>query len=106
MPIRDRILWGCSNPFSDPRLRNLDQLIRDIRRRKALPFGVAGGSVFHNYDADLPTRPDGHYKEYDVEIIAEGAKRTQLRIVLGEDGEIFISGNHYRDFRQIVGLPE
>lgn len=105
MPIRDRILWGCGNPFSDPRLRNLPQLVRDIRLRKN-PFGVKGGREFENRDGDLPKKPESHYKEYDVEVIAEGAKRTKLRIVLGADGEVFITGNHYRDFRQIVGIPE
>ena len=37
MPLRDRVTWGNHNPFSDPRLANLDRFVRDIRRHRRLP---------------------------------------------------------------------
>ena len=37
MPLRDRVIWGQDNPFSDPCLTNLDVLVRDGRRRRRLP---------------------------------------------------------------------
>lgn len=64
-----------------------------------------GGSVFENRDGDLPPKPYGHYREYDVAPpCLEG--RGKLRIVLGANGEVYITGNHYRDFRQVVEIPE
>lgn len=45
MPIRDRIIWGENNPFSDPRLNGLDVLIQGIRRhgRLRMPGSVSTG---------------------------------------------------------------
>ncbi len=103
MPIRDRIVWGSRNPFSDPRLKNLDQYVREIRRFRRLPRGVTGGSIFENREGDLPPKQRGYYKEYDVEI--SSGNRGKLRIVLGDGGEVYITGNHYRDFRQIINIP-
>ncbi len=105
MPIRDRVIWGQGNPFGDPRLARLDVLIRGIRRHGQLPPGVSGGRVFENYAGDLPQRPQGYYREYDVTTPAADG-RGLLRIVLGTGGEIYITGNHYRDFRQILNVPE
>ncbi len=104
MPIRDRIIWGPNNPFSDPRLAGLDGLIKGIRQRR-IPPNVTGGSIFANATQDLPVRPHGYYHEYDVEPAIKGKDRGKLRIVLGNGGEVFVTGNHYRDFRQIINMP-
>ncbi len=104
MPIRDRIIWGPDNPFSDPRLVGLDEYVRDIRRG-VLPPNVVGGRVFENQDLDLPVKPYGHYREYDVTPRVPGRDRGKLRLVLGANGEVYITGNHYRDFRQIINMP-
>ncbi|MHB8954830.1 MAG: ribonuclease domain-containing protein [Pirellulaceae bacterium] len=105
MPIRDRIMWGQVNPFSDPRLATFDFLVREIRLFRRLPPGVTGGSVFENRLGDLPAKPYGYYREYDVERPG-AAGRGKLRFVLGAGGEVYITGNHYRDFRQVVDMPE
>jgi guanyl-specific ribonuclease Sa len=104
MPIRDRIIWGTDNPFSDPRLVGLDEFVRGIRQRR-LPKGVTGGSIFANAELDLPAKPHGYYREYDVVPTASGQNRGKLRIVLGTRGELYITGNHYRNFRQIINMP-
>ncbi len=82
MPIRDRIIWGRNNPFNDPRLAGLDELVRDIRRGGQLPHGVRGGREFENRDGDLPAKPNNYYHECDVVRPAPGG-RGKLRIVLG-----------------------
>jgi guanyl-specific ribonuclease Sa len=104
MPIRDRITWGMHNPFADPRLAELDQFVRGIRRGQ-IPPNVTGGSVFRNELQDLPEKPPGYYREYDVAPKEPGADRGKLRLVLGTGGEVYITGNHYRDFRQIINMP-
>jgi guanyl-specific ribonuclease Sa len=104
MPIRDRIIWGRGNPFSDPRLSGLEKYVQSIRRGR-LPANVTGGRVFMNALSDLPTKPVGYYREYDVEATVKGKDRGKLRLVLGNGGEVYVTGNHYRDFRQIIDMP-
>lgn len=104
MPIRDRIIWGSSNPFSDPRLVGLDQYVKAIRQGR-LPPNVSGGSIFLNADLDLPVKPQGYYREFDVEPSVAGKDRGKLRLVLGQGGEVYVTGNHYHDFRQIINMP-
>src|SRR5690242_2159501 len=104
MPIRDRITWGALNPLSDPRLAGLDEYIRAIRQGR-LPPNVTGGRIFRNDLLDLPAKPHDYYREYDVEPASKDKDRGKLRIVLGDGGEVFITGNHYRDFRQIINMP-
>jgi guanyl-specific ribonuclease Sa len=104
MPIRDRIIWGLGNPFSDPRLIGLDVYVKSIRRGR-LPLNVTGGGIFGNLMQDLPVKPYGYYREYDVEPSVGGKDRGKLRLVVGNNGEVYITGNHYRDFRQIINMP-
>jgi guanyl-specific ribonuclease Sa len=104
MPIRDRITWGPGNPFSDPRLLGLDHYVRSIRQGLRPP-NVSGGGIFQNNLLDLPLKPHGYYREYDVEPAVKGKDRGKLRLVLGNGGEVYITGNHYRDFRQIINMP-
>jgi len=104
MPIRDRIIWGPSSPFSDPRLAGLDQYVKSLRQKR-LPPNVTGGSIFANVHRDLPVKPHGYYREYDVEPTVKGKDRSKLRLVLGNGGDVYITGNHYRDFRQIINMP-
>ncbi len=104
MPIRDRIIWGPRNPFADSRLLGLDEFVKAIRRG-CLPANVTGGSIFANFQCDLPVKPHGYYREYDVEPKVKAKDRGKLRLVLGAGGEVYITGNHYRDFRQILQMP-
>src|SRR3954447_13275767 len=104
MAIRDRITWGDANPLSDPRYANLDGYVNGIRRGQ-LPPNVTGGKVSENRDGDLPGRPDGYYREYDVEPTGSGAGRGTYRLVLGGGSDVYVTGNHYRDFRQIINMP-
>ena len=66
---------------------------------------VKGGTVFDNRHGDLPLKPHGYYREYDV-VAPASEGRGKLRIVLGQGGEVFITGNHYEDFRYVINMPE
>ena len=102
MPVRSRIRWGNrSGPFSDPRLHQFPELVRDFRRGQ-LPFGWKGNKVWENRWGDLPIRVHGYYREYYVGTSEESGT---LRIVLGSDGDIYISGNHHRDWLQVIDVP-
>jgi hypothetical protein len=100
MPVRDRITWGAGNPFSDPRLANLPALVRDFRAGRSPSHW--GAHEWTNKWLDLPIKPPGFYREFYVGTSAESGA---LRIVLGKGGEVYVSGNHHRDWRQIIGMP-
>lgn len=104
MPIRDKVTWGNKNPLSDPRYADLDAYVNALRRGK-IPRNVTAGKVFENRDGDLPGRPYAYYSEYDVTPTVDGVRRDSYRIVLGGGGEVYITGSHYHDLRQIVNMP-
>lgn len=60
------------------------------------------GTTFQNREGRLPDHPRGYYREFTVEtpgLSHRGAKR----IVTGEAGEYYWTGDHYDSFAQIVG---
>ena len=92
--------------FRPPAEIGLAELPPEARRtvdliRSGGPFPYArDGAVFGNREARLPARPRGYYREYTVR--TPGARdRGARRIVAGRDGELYYSGDHYRNFRRI-----
>ena len=58
------------------------------------------GVVFGNYERRLPVRARGYYHEYTVP--TPGAdNRGARRIIAGDEGERYYTGDHYRTFRRI-----
>jgi ribonuclease T1 len=58
------------------------------------------GVVFHNFEGQLPSRPDGYYHEYTVE--TPGADdRGARRIVTGGSSEYYWTDDHYQSFERI-----
>jgi ribonuclease T1 len=59
------------------------------------------GSIFGNRERNLPRQARGYYKEYTVK--TPGANnRGARRIVAGEVGEYYYTGDHYNTFQRIV----
>ena len=59
------------------------------------------GSIFGNRERNLPRQARGYYKEYTVK--TPGANnRGARRIVSGEVGEYYYTGDHYNTFQRIV----
>jgi ribonuclease T1 len=86
---------------------SLHQLSPEARRAVVLiraggPFPYAkDGTVFANRERLLPPKPRGYYREYTVQ--TPGARdRGARRIVAGERGELYYTGDHYRSFQRIV----
>ncbi|APR04679.1 ribonuclease [Thauera chlorobenzoica] len=80
-------------------------VLESIRQGGPFPYRK-DGSVFHNRERLLPTRPRGYYREYTVP--TPGARdRGARRIVTGgEPPEVFYyTADHYRSFRRIEPLP-
>ncbi len=59
------------------------------------------GAIFGNFERALPPRPRGYYREYTVP--TPGARdRGARRIVVGRDGDLYYTDDHYNSFRRIT----
>lgn len=58
------------------------------------------GSVFQNREGLLPQRPRGHYREYVIRTPGISHAGPQ-RLVIGNDGEVYYTHDHYRSFLRI-----
>jgi len=107
MAMLYRVIWGAHNPFNDKRLVGLDKKVQAIRKKPWRP-GVEGATIYENdpkRGQPLPTKPYGYYMEYDLTTPEPGSTRDALRLVLGQGGEVYVTGSHYGDFRQIINMP-
>lgn len=64
------------------------------------PYPGKDGSTFGNFEGLLPERPRGYYKEYTVPTPGED-DRGARRIIAGDDGELYWTGDHYASFARI-----
>jgi ribonuclease T1 len=59
------------------------------------------GGTFQNREELLPERPMGYYREYTVPTPGSD-DRGARRVVAGEEGERYWTGDHYSSFSRIV----
>jgi ribonuclease T1 len=59
------------------------------------------GTVFQNREELLPRKTSGYYREYTV-ITPGSSDRGARRIIVGAEGELYYSGDHYNSFRRVV----
>jgi guanyl-specific ribonuclease Sa len=76
------------------------QTVHLIQRGGPFPYPDDDGVTFHNYEHDLPSEPDGYYREYTVPTPGS-PDRGARRIVTGRDGQYFYTGNHYDSFERV-----
>ncbi|MFF1699122.1 ribonuclease domain-containing protein [Streptomyces sp. NPDC058257] len=66
------------------------------------PFPYAkDGSVFGNFEGELPRQRRGHYREYTVRTPGE-RNRGARRIVTGSGGETYYTDDHYASFKAVL----
>lgn len=58
------------------------------------------GGVFQNREGLLPDRPRGHYRAYVVRT-PDISHAGPQRLVIGADGEVYYTHDHYQSFRRI-----
>jgi len=58
------------------------------------------GGIFQNREGLLPPRPQGHYREYVVRTAGISHAGPQ-RLVIGGDGEVYYTHDHYNSFQRI-----
>jgi len=68
--------------------------------------GTRAGGIFRNADSRLPTRDfRGRtitYREFDVNNKIQGMRRDAQRFVVGSDGSVYFTADHYRTFIRIL----
>lgn len=68
------------------------------------PSGYKGGRTYKNIQLEEGAQklPDGaNYREYDVNPYIKGQNRGNERIVIGDDGSVWYTNNHYKTFKEI-----
>jgi ribonuclease T1 len=96
----------AANPSSLPEIR---ESTLPVEGRRVLALIRAGGpyqfsqddQVFGNFERVLPARDRGYYREYTVPTPGE-PDRGARRIVAGNGGEKYYSGDHYATFKYIA----
>jgi ribonuclease T1 len=69
---------------------------------KGGPYPYAqDGTVFSNFEGLLPVRPNGYYHEYTVATPGSPDRGTR-RLVVGRDGDVYYTSDHYASFRQVL----
>ena len=58
------------------------------------------GGIFQNREGLLPARPQGHYREYVVRTPGISHAGPQ-RLVIGVDGKVYYTHDHYNTFQRI-----
>lgn len=92
--VRDldgRVAWRGEVDLN-PVLARIESGQRDTHRND--------GAVFQNRERRLPDRPRGHYREFVVRTPGINHAGPQ-RLVIGADGEIFYTADHYRSFQRL-----
>lgn len=75
----------------------LDRILAGVRDRHR-----NDGSVFQNRSHRLPRKPDGYYREFVVPTEGVSGPGPQ-RLVIGGEGEIYYTPDHYETFIRIEG---
>lgn len=65
--------------------------------------GYKGGKKYRNVPKNGGQKlPDNvFYREYDVKPYIKGKKRGKKRLVIGDDGSIWYTKNHYDSFTRV-----
>lgn len=105
------------NKIGEKSLEELPQSVQDSYKKYGIDGwkgprpdqtpGTRGGRIYKNYDKTLPqTDGEGNditYREFDVNNKIEGQNRDAERFIIGSDGSIYYTNDHYQTFIKIRG---
>ncbi len=78
---------------------DLAPALERIARAEADPH-PNDGSIFRNRERLLPQKPQGYYREYVIRTPGIGHAGPQ-RLVIGQEGEVYYTSDHYQSFKRI-----
>ena len=67
--------------------------------------GTRSGSMWENRNNQLPTSKGSKaitYREFDINNRTFGSRRDSFRFVIGSDGHVYYTTDHYRTFFEII----
>lgn len=76
------------------------QTLSAIRAGGPFPYPRNDGATFENRERVLPAKAKGYYREYTV-TTPGSPDRGPRRIITGQDGATFYTGDHYASFQRI-----
>ncbi|WP_165437878.1 ribonuclease domain-containing protein [Streptococcus ruminantium] len=82
----------------------VDNVLKEIRNNKGNPpEGYKGGKIYNNTPKGGEQKlPAGiNYKEYDVHPKIKGVTRGTERVVIGDDGSVWYTDDHYETFMRV-----
>lgn len=65
------------------------------------PYPGKDGSIFSNREKLLPRKPRGYYREYTIPT-PRARNRGARRFVIGNQGEVYYTENHYQSFFRVL----
>ncbi len=71
-----------------------------IERGGPFPYPEKDGTVFSNRERLLPNQPRGYYREYTIPTPGR-RDRGARRFVIGRQGEIYYTQDHYASFYRV-----
>lgn len=74
--------------------------LRLIDRGGPFPY-AKDGSVFGNFEGELPRKARGYYREYTVRTPGE-RDRGARRLVTGRENETYYTADHYASFKAVL----
>ena len=97
----DDVVEGGSKAIPD-KARDIAKQVK--ANNGAPPKGYKGGRTYKNIPLEDGAQklPEGvNYKEYDINPYVKGQNRGAERIVIGDDGSVWYTNDHYYTFTQI-----
>jgi guanyl-specific ribonuclease Sa len=98
---------GLTSTGDAARDSQIARVVRSFDETGEPPRGVVQGGrkgrargVFQNAEGRLPARPSGYYEESDLWPKGKG-RRGPERLILGREGEVWFSPDHYRTFDRL-----
>lgn len=88
-----------SNFISKTKARKAGWVSKEGNLDEVLPGMSIGGSVFNDYDEQLPDAQGRTWTECDINYT--GGYRGAERIIFSNDGLIFYTNDHYETFEQL-----
>jgi ribonuclease T1 len=89
-------------PIGLEEAEEIEETLDDVEDGPPYDYEEDGG-VFRNDEMLLPGHPRGYYREFTVETSGSD-DRGERRLVIGADGELFYTEDHYESF--VIIQPE
>lgn len=104
-PASTALATADGRTIDDPaEARGIRDTLQIIARGPPFPF-AQDGTTYRNRGRNLPERSAGWYKEYTV-VTPGSPDRGARRLVIGKDGEVWYTHDHYRSFLRLVVPPQ